>query len=475
MARVPSPRNALLPLAYSTAPYYKQEAMFLAKRRISRRTVLRGAGAALALPLLDSMVPAQTPLRKTAAAPRSRLACIEMVHGAAGSAEQGSGKHYWSPPKDGSNFDFSYSLEPLAPFREYITIVSDSDARQAEAFAPTEVGADHFRSSAVFLTATHPKQTAGADVFNGISIDQIYAKKFGQDTPLPSIQLCIEGIDPTDSCGFNYSCVYSNAISWASTTTPLPMTMNPRLAFEKLFGDARPRLENRSILDGIAQDAARLKQDLGPGDRRRVDRYLSDIREVERRIEAIEKYNSAVAQRELSAAPIGVPDSWEEHVKLMFDLQVLAFSAEVTRVSAFKLSRDTSNRIFPESGVTAPFHSLSHHGERPSEIAEFAKLNRYHVGLVPYFLEKLKNTPDGDGSLLDHSLVLYGSPMGDSHTHNHRRVPLFLAGHACGAIKGNLHYKCNPGTPQANALLTVANRLGLGIGRIGDSTAEIPI
>jgi hypothetical protein len=448
--------------------------MFIAKKHISRRAVLRGMGATLALPFLDSMAPALTPLRRTAASPRSRLACLEMVHGSAGSSE--AGKHYWSPQREGSDFDFSYSLEPLTPYREFITVVSGTDVRPAEAFAPNEVGADHFRSSAVFLTGTHPKQTAGSDVFNGVSIDQLYAQQFGQDTPLPSIQLCIENVDPGNTCGWAYGCVYTNTISWASPTSPLPMTINPRVAFENLFGGEGPEARSdRSILDGVASDVTRLKSDLGSSDRSRLEQYLAEIREVEGRIEAIEKSNSSGEKRELVAAPIGVPDSWEEHVKLMFDLQVLAFAAEITRVSAFKMSQDVSDRVFPESGVKRPFHSLSHHFEKPAEIAEFAKLNRYHVGLVPYFLEKLKNTPDGDASLLDHSLVLYGSPMGDSHTHNHRRVPLFLAGHACGSIKGNLHRVCQAATPQANALLTVLRRLGVERDAVGDSTGEIAI
>ncbi|HEV3196428.1 MAG TPA: DUF1552 domain-containing protein [Bryobacteraceae bacterium] len=456
--------------------------MFIAKKHISRRTALRGIGVSLALPLLDSMVPAQTPLRKTAASPPSRLACIEMVHGAAGSTDEGAGKHYWSPAKDGADFEFSYSLEPLAPFREYVTIVSGTDARQADAFVPSEGGADHFRSSAVFLTATHPKQTEGPDIFNGTSIDQVYAQQFGKDTPLPSIQLAIENIALSGSCGFQYSCVYSETISWASPTTPLPMTVNPRVAFENLFAEAGSaadrtslRPPNRSILDGLGPQAARFQSQLGPQDRDRLHAYLEDIRGVERRIQAVEKQNATAEKRELPAAPLGVPDSWEDHVKLMFDLQVLAFAAEVTRVSAFKMSRDTSNRVFPGSGVKDPFHTLSHHSGQPDLIAEFAKLNRYHVGLVPYFLQKLKNTPDGDGSLLDHSLVLYGSSMGDSNSHNHRRVPLFLAGHAGGQLKGNLHRVCKDGTPQANALLTVMHKLGVDIESVGDSTGAIAI
>jgi hypothetical protein len=435
-------------------------------------------GVTLALPLLDSMVPAQTPLRNTAAYPRPRLACIEMVHGAAGSTDEGASRHYWSPAKDGANFDFSYSLEPLAPFRDYITIISGTDARQAEALVPSEGGADHFRSSAVFLTAAHAKQTAGPDISNGTSIDQFYAQRFGADTSLPSIQLCIENIALSGSCGFNYSCVYSDTISWASPTTPLPMTVNPRIVFETLFGDASlasARSAKTSILDGIAPGAARLRRNLGAADRGRIGRYLEEVRSIERRIQSTERRNAAARIRELPSAPLGVPDSWEEHVKLMFDLQVLAFAAEITRVSAFKMSRDTSNRIFPESGVKTPFHTLSHHSEKPDLVAEFAKLNRYHAGQLGYFLRRLKETPDGDGNLLDSSLILYGSPMGDSNTHNHRRLPLLLAGHAGGQLKGNLHRMCEPGTRQANFLLTVMHKLGVEIDRIGDSTGEIAI
>ncbi len=443
-------------------------------KSISRRSVLRGVGVSLALPLLDSMVPAQTPLRQTAGAAPSRLVCIEMVHGAAGSSVGNAGRHYWSPERDGADFEFSYCLEPLAPLREFVTVISGTDARQAEAFAPTEVGADHFRSSAVFLTATHPKQTDGADIAGGVSIDQLYARQFGRDTRLPSIQLGIEFLEPTNSCGFTYSCIYSDAISWASPSAPLLPEINPRMVFENLFAEGAAGQRTGSILDGAAAQLARLKNRVGAADRSRVDRHLEEIRAVELRIQAIEQRNAGGQVRELLTAPLGVPDSWEEHVKLMFDLQVLAFAADVTRVSSFKMSHDVSNRIFAESGVKSPFHTLSHHNEDPSRIAEFARLNRYHVSLVPYFLEKLKNTPDGDGSLLDHSLVLYGSPMGDSNTHNHRRVPLFLAGHA-GGVKGNRHCVCAEGTPQANALLTVLRRLGVDIDRVGDSTGEVAL
>ena len=456
--------------------------MFITKKHLSRRTLLRGMGVSLALPLLDSMVPAQTPLRKTAAVPRSRLACLEMVHGAAGSTADGSDKHYWSPAKQGSDFEMSQTLQPLEPLRDYLTIVSDTDLRPATAWSPSEEGADHFRSSAVYLTAAHPKMTEGSDYYAGTSIDQLYAQQFGQDTPLPSIQLCIEYVDASGACDYHYACVYADTISWASPTQPLPMIIDPRMAFENLFGDgttpedrrARQKVD-RSILDWISRDVARLQKDLGPADRKRLSAYLDDVRELERRIERIEKYNASGEARSLPTAPLGVPDSYEEHVKLMFDLQALAFMTETTRVSAMKMSRDVSTRVFPESGVKTPFHPCSHHQENPTKIAEFAKLNRYHVSLLPYFLEKLKNTPDGDGSLLDHSMILYGSPMGDGNVHNHKRVPLFLAGHASGALKGNLHLRCPDSTPMANVLLTMLHKLGVNVETFGDSTGEVAI
>jgi hypothetical protein len=260
------------------------------------------------------------------------------------------------------------------------------------------------------------------------------------------------------------------------------MTLDPRMAFENLFGEggtpadrlARGKV-NTSILDWIAHDVKRLQKDLGASDRQRLNVYLEDVREIERRIQKIEKYNASGDARALPAAPLGVPDSFEEHVKLMFDLQALAFMTDVTRVSAFKLSRDVSGRVWPESGVKTPFHPCSHHGENPAKIAEFAKLNRYHVSLLPYFLDKLKNTPDGDGSLLDHSMVMYGSPMGDSNVHNHKRVPLVLLGHANGQLKGNLHVRTEDGTPMANVLLTMAHKLGINVDKFGDSTGEIAI
>lgn len=455
--------------------------MLITRKHLSRRTVLRGLGVSLGLPLLDSMVPAQTPLHKTAASPRTRLACIEMVHGAAGSTGEGTNKHYWAPERTGRDFEWSQSLEPLAPYRDYVTIVSDTDLHPATAWAAAEEGADHFRSSAVYLTAAHPKMTEGSDYFVGTSLDQVYAQKFGQDTPLPSLQLCIEMVDSSGACDYGYACVYADTISWASPTSPLPMILDPRMAFENLFGEGgtpEDRLRrgkvNSSILDWIKHDVARLQKSLGPSDRSRLNTYLDDVREIERRIQKIEKYNSSGEARALPAAPLGVPDSYEEHLRLMFDLQALAFMTDTTRVSAFKMSRDVSGRVWKESGVNTPFHPCSHHGENPAKVAEFAKLNRYHVSLLPYFLEKLKSTPDGDGNLLDHSIVMYGSPMGDGNVHNHKRVPLFLAGHG-GGLQGNLHLRCADSTPMANIYLTMLHKLGVNIERFGDSTGEVAI
>lgn len=457
--------------------------MLISRNYLSRRTLLRGVGASLGLPLLNAMLPAQTPLRKTAAAVKTRFAAVEMVHGAAGSAAGGIGKNYWSPEKEGRDFEFTPTLSPLESFRDYLTVVSDTDLNNAAALSPAEEGADHTRSSAVFLTAAHPKMTEGSDIHLGASIDQLYAQRYGQDTPLPSVQLCIENVGSlSGACGYGYSCVYANTISWASPTTPLPMELDPRVVFERLFGDGATPVErlarrqtDRSILDSILGEVARLKRDLGPSDSTRLNEYLDNVREIERRIRRIETYNAASNERALPEAPIGVPDSFEEHVKLMFDLQVLAFMTDTTRVSSFKMSRDVSSRVYPESGVKTPFHALSHHGTSAEKIAEFARLNRYHVSKVAYFLEKLKGTPDGDGNLLDHSIVLYGSPMGDGNIHNHKRLPLFLAGHGNGALSGNLHTRAKAGTPMANVLLTLGRKLGLDLKQIGDSTGEVEI
>ena len=453
--------------------------MYLTKKHLSRRTVLRGVGATVALPFLEAMVPARTALAKTAAAGKTRLSCIEMVHGAAGSTQFGLAKHLWSPAQIGRAFDLSTSsLSPLEPLRDYITIVSNTDCKNAEAFGPEEIGGDHFRSSAVFLTQAHPKQTEGSDVYVGPSLDQLYAQRFGQDTPIPSLQLCIENVDQSGGCAYGYACVYTDTISWASPKQPLPMVRDPRAAFDQLFGvGATPaeRSANRrtdsSILDWVAAEVKRMTRDLGPADRVRLSAYLEDIREIERRIQKVEAHNTSGELRELPGAPVGIPDSYEEHVRLMFDLQVLAFAADITRVFSFKLGRDGSARVYPASGVNAPFHPASHHGENEARIQQFAQINKHHVSLVPYYLEKLKSIQEGDSNLLDKTLVVYGSPMGNSNVHNHKRCPLFLAGRANGKLKGGLHLKAADGTPMANVMITLLHDLGLNdVQSFGDST-----
>jgi len=458
--------------------------MLLTKKHLSRRTVLKGMGVTLSLPFLDAMAPASAPFRKTAAAAstRTRLACIEMVHGSAGATPIGMEKNLWSPAAEGSAFDLApTSLASLAPYRDYLTIVSNTDVRAAEAWEAREVGGDHFRSSATFLTQAHPKQTEGSDVHVDTSFDQLYARSFGEDTPIPSMQLCIENVDLAGGCAYGYACVYTDSISWASPSQPLPMIRDPRVAFDSLFGEGATPAErekhlaaDRSILDWITGQVTQLKKELGATDRARLNDYLDDIREIERRIQRVEARNASGEQREMPEAPIGVPDSFEEHVKLMFDLQAIAFAADITRVFSFKMGRDGSGRVYPGSGVNTGFHGASHHGEREASVLAFEKINRYHVSLVPYFLEKLKNTPDGDGNLLDHSLIVYGSPMGDSNMHNHKRCPLFLVGKANGGFKGNTHVKMPDGTPMANAFLTMAHRIGLkDMPKFGDSTGEI--
>ncbi|HTK29352.1 MAG TPA: DUF1552 domain-containing protein [Vicinamibacterales bacterium] len=457
--------------------------MFLTQKRLSRRTVLKGMGVTVALPFLDAMVPAGA-FARTAAAAKTRLSCIEMVHGSAGSTQIGIKENLWAPAAVGRDFDLTpSSLSPLIPYKEYLTIVSNTHVRNAEAFKPPEIGGDHFRSSATFLTQEHPKQTQGSDVHVGTSLDQFYAKKAGQETPIPSMQLCIEAVDQAGGCAYGYSCVYTDTISWSSPTEPLPMIRDPRVAFDQLFGvgatpeeRAANRRADKSILDWITTEVGQLRRELGPTDRARLNDYLTDIREIERRIQKVEAYNTSGEPREMPEAPIGVPDAFDEHVKLMFDLQALAFASDVTRVFSFKMGRDGSGRSYPESGVKTGFHPASHHQEKEDRIHDFAKINRYHVSMVPYFLEKLKNTPDGDGSLLDHSLVLYGSPMGDSNVHNHKRCPLFLAGHANGRLPGGLHIRTNDDAPMANVLLAVAHSVGLEeLEKIGDSTDPIDL
>jgi hypothetical protein len=418
-------------------------------------------------------------------ADRTRLVCIEEVHGLPGCNQWGATQHLFAPAATGKDFEIlpKSALSPLKEFQDYLTIISNTDVRMAEAFSPAEIGGDHFRSSAVFLTQSHPKQTQGSDLYVGTSLDQIYAKRFGQVTPMPSMQFCIENLDQAGGCTYNYSCAYTDSISWTSPSQPLPMIRDPRVAFDMMFGaggtpEERAERQDirRSILDSILREMADVRKDLGAADRDRLDGYLDNVREIERRIQMVEKRNTSGEPRELPGAPAGVPDSFSEHMKLMFDLQVLAMESDLTRVISFKTGRDADNRVFPESGSNRPFHPSSHHGNNQERILEFNKICQYRVSMLPYFLEKLKAAKEGNASLLDKTMIIWGSPMADANIHNHRRCPLILLGHANGHLKGNLHLKAADGTPMANVMLTLLHMLGLDdLETFGDSNAEFAL
>jgi len=458
---------------------------FISGKHMPRRTFLRAAGATVALPFLDAMVPAGRVFAKTAAGEKTRLVCIEEVHGLAGCNNWAASKFLFAPEQVGRDFKLTADnpLSTLEAYRDYMTIVSNTDVRNAEAFALPEIGGDHFRSSAVFLTQSHPKQTQGSDIWAGTSLDQMYAKRAGQGTPMPSMQFCIENLDQAGGCTYNYSCAYTDSISWASPNEPLPMIRDPRVAFDMLFGSGATagerqtrRDSRRSILDWIAGEVTSVRNELGTSDRTRLDRYLDNVREIERRIQAIEAHNKSGEQRALPDAPAGVPDSYSEHIKLMFDLQVLALESDMTRVISFKTGRDAQNRVFPESGSSQPFHPASHHGNREDRIMEFNKICKYRVSQMAYFLDRMKTTMEGDASLLDKTLVIFGSPMADANIHNHRRCPLVLFGHGNGMLKGNLHLKAADATPMANVMLTLMHNLGMDdLGSFGDSTGEFSL
>ncbi len=462
---------------------------FISGKHMRRRTFIRSAGATLALPFLDAMVPAGRlwgTNANTLNAETTRLICIEEVHGLAGcNKEWGESRNLFAPSTAGRDFEIidDSALVSLRDYRDHMTIVSNTDVRNAEAFIPPEIGGDHFRSSAVFLTQAHPKQTQGSDIYCGTSLDQLYAKRFGQNTPLPSMQFCIENLDQAGGCTYNYSCAYTDSLSWASPTEPLPMIRDPRVAFDMLFGAggspeerAARRATRRSLLDWVAGEVSSIQRQLGAEDNRRLDRYLSNIRELERRIEMVEARNTSGEQRELPEAPPGVPDSFTEHMRMMFDVQVLALETDMTRVISFKTGRDAQNRVFPESGSDRSFHSASHHGNREEAVLEFNKICQFRVGQLPYLIDKLKNTMEGESSLLDKSVVMWGSPMADANLHNHRRAPLVLLGHGNGMLDGNVHIKAPDETPMANAMLTVMHGLGHDdMQSFGDSTGELAL
>jgi len=444
--------------------------MFITKKHLSRRTFLRGAGVTVALPFLESMVPAQTPLSKTAANPKSRLTCIYIPHGAT--------MDHWTPATEGAGFEFTEILKPLEPFRDYVNVVSGLCHPQAGPTDGEDSGGalDHNRAVAVFLTGSHPKKGAQSQV--GISVDQLIAEKMGQDTPLPSIELTIEESTLSSDAGF--SGAYRNTIAWKSPTTPLPMENSPQVVFERLFGDGSSdaqrkarRQQSISLLDSVMNQVAGLQKELPAADRTRLSQYLEEVREIERRIDKASKAGKSNVA--IPESPVGIPDDFEEHLKLMWDLQALAFQAEITRISTLLYSHETSGTVYPKSGVREGFHNASHHSNNRKNMDQFAVLNRYHISTLTYFFDKLKNTPDGDGSLLDHSLTIYGSTLSDGNEHNHDPLPVLLVGGAAGQLKGGRHIRTAPHTPMANLYLSVLDKFGVRQDKFGDSTGRLEI
>ena len=453
--------------------------MFITGKHIPRRTFLRGAGVTMTLPFLESMVPARataatTPVSKT------RFVALFSPHGwaptfwADNRKEGLEGVKIENPAE--RNVGLGFIHQPMAPWRDNVTIVAGLDATSSLP-PPGLTGGDHDRAAAVF-SGLPPKKTTGSDIQCGTSIDQIIAQKYGQEMLLPSMQLAIE--DPagnTGVCGYGYSCAYSNSISWASPNKPLPHEINPIAVFRRMYGDGSSleerksrRLADSSILDNITRKLARFEMNLPAEDRRRLNDYLDSVRELERRLQIAEKVSAESPSMDL---PFGVPESFDEHIKLHFDLLVLAFQGGITRVGSLMIARDISLRSYPESGVKTPNHSASHHGENPQRMEEYAKINRYHCQCIGYFLNKLKATQDGEGNLFDHSLVMWGSNMGNSNQHNHTNVGYLLAGGASGKHKARLNVTAKG--PTSNILLTALRMMELEVDSIGDSTGPVSI
>ena len=450
--------------------------MFVSKVSLPRRTFLRGVGATLALPLLDAMVPALTAQSRTAARPLRRLGFVYMPNGV---ARNFSGINYWTPLGEGTSFEFSQILKPLEPFRDRMVVVSGLAQHQADAHDDGANG-DHTRGTSSWLTGVHPKRTEGADIRNGVSADQIAAAEIGKDTALPSLELAIDLNFLGGQCENSYACAYMNTLSWSTATTPLPTENNPRIVFERLFGDggtseqrlARAR-ENRSILDSVMADLNRLQNSLGPSDRTKVTDYVDSVREVERRIQRVEQRNASDLP-DLNQ-PSGIPDRFDEHVKLMYELQWLAYRADVTRVVTFMLGRELNFRTYPEIGITEGHHGLSHHQDNPNQLAKYAKLGTYQAELFSWFLEKLKSTPEGDGTLLDHSLFLYGAGLSNPNLHAHYDLPLVLVGSAAGQLNGGRHIVYKQETPMTNLLLSMLDKVGVPAEKLGDSTGRLEL
>jgi hypothetical protein len=444
--------------------------IFVSKKHIARRSFLRGAGVTLALPLLDSMVPAFTALAQSAAAPRLRLGFCFMPHGAV--------MANWTPTAEGA-LELSPILAPLEPYKNNVVVLSNFAHAMAGPQGPGDNGGDHTRCPAVFLNGVHPKRTDGADIRAGVTIDQIAAEKIGQDTLLPSLELAIEDYSGlVGSCDVGFSCTYMNTISWRTPTAPMPMEINPRVVFDRMFGDGataeerRRRIDTqRSILDAVSDQVRRLQGGLGSSDRNRVAEYLDTVREIERRIALSEK--QASQNLDVPASPRGVPDDFVEHTKLMFDLMTIAYQANITRITTFMMAREVSYRTFPMLGISEAFHPASHHQNNPERLAQLTRIQAFHVGLWSYWLEKLRTTPDGDGTLLDHSLILYGGAMSNSNVHNHAPLPIVVAGGANGTMKGGRHLKYAENTPMANLLLTILEKAGVHQDGVGDSTGML--
>jgi hypothetical protein len=438
--------------------------MIITKKALPRRTFLRGMGATLALPLLDAMVPAVTALARTAASPVRRLGFVYMP--------MGCDLPRWTPPGGDKLTELSPSLQSLAPFVDHLTVLSNMELKNA-------YPGTHATSNAAFLSAAKAKWTESTDYYLGTTVDQIAARQIGQQTLLPSLELAMDLLQTVGQCDNGYACVYQNNLSWSSPTTPLPAEAHPRVVFERLFGeggssaDRRAALKRRaSLLDWVKDDTTRLQQTLGPDDRARVGQYLDTIREVERRIQKAEADTDHDTLPDLDR-PAGVPAAYADHARLMFDLQVLAMQGDVSRVMTFQLARETSTRTYPEIGVPDPHHPLTHHGNDPAKVARMAKINAFHVSLFAYYLERLKATPEGDGTLLDHSLILYGSGMGDPNVHSHVELPIVVAGGGTGTVKGGRHIRYAEPTPLANLHLTLLEKVGVRLDAFADSKGKI--
>ena len=447
--------------------------MFITKKHLNRRTFLRGMGVTLALPLLDSMLPAQTPLSQTAAAAqKTRFLGIFAPHGWAREADNTG---FWIPTTVGKNYEMPPTLTPLTPYRDQTIIFSGWDSTAAMPL-PGSSGGDHSRTSCA-LTGVNPKKTGGADIYGGTSIDQMLAQTYGRDSLLPSLPMGIE--DPgsnTGICGWGYSCAYSNSVSWSAPNKPLPQEINPQVVFERLFGDGATaaervarKQENGSILDNITRKVAKLQSQLPGEDKARLSSYLEDVREIERRLQLAAKASSDTPSLDV---PFGIPESFDDHIRFMYDLLAIGWQADITRYATLMYARDVSLRSYPESGVDTVNHSCSHHGEDTKRRLDYGKMNRYHVQTMTYFLRKLKATPEGDGNLLDNSLILWTSNMGNGNQHNHNNVGHVMIGGAGGALKdkNGQHLKAPEPTPAANILLSTLHLFGIEKDSIGDST-----